>query len=83
MFFTMPEEFSLIESLLEKFGIGGLALALAWALFRQLSRQYEHRIEALEASSKACEIDRVQMRGELVKLQNRFIDVLRGREQSE
>lgn len=77
MFFTMPEEFSLIESLFEKFGIGGLSLALAWALFKQLSRQYEHRIEALEQSSRACEVDRVKIRDELVKLQNRVIDMIR------
>lgn len=80
MFFTMPEEFSLIETLLEKFGIGGLALALAWALFRQLSRQYEHRIDALEQSSRACEADRVKIRDELVKLQNRVIDMIRNRD---
>lgn len=83
MFPNMPEEFSLIESLFEKFGIGGLSLALAWALFKQLSRQYEHRIEALEQSSRACEVDRVKIRDELVKLQNRVIGLLHARETEE
>jgi hypothetical protein len=77
---AMPEEFSLFESLLEKFGIGGIALALAWALFRQLSQQYERRINALEQSSRACEVDRVKIRDELVKLQNRVIDMIRHRD---
>jgi hypothetical protein len=63
-------------SILEKFGIGGLALALAWALFKQLSRQYEHRIEALEKSSARCEADRIKIRDELVSLQHKVIDLL-------
>lgn len=77
---VMPEEFSLFESLLEKFGIGGLALALAWALFRQLSQQYERRINALEQSSRACETDRIKIRDELVALHNRVIELLRHNE---
>jgi hypothetical protein len=76
----MQIDISTILSILEKFGIGGLALALAWILFRQLSSQYERRIDALEKSSARCETDRIKIRDELVALQNRVIDLLRNQE---
>jgi hypothetical protein len=69
-------------SILEKFGVGGLALALAWMLFKQLSRQYEKRIDALETSSRLCETDRIKIRDELVNLQNKVIDLLKRKEEA-
>lgn len=78
----MHIDIATLLSILEKFGIGGLALALAWVLFKQLSRQYEHRIDALEKSSSRCEADRIKIRDELVALQNKVIDLLRNQEEA-
>ena len=79
----MHLDIDLILTILEKFGIGGLALVLAWMLFKQLSRQYEKRIDALERSSARCEADRIKIRDEMVALQNRVIDLFRDKDQTE
>jgi hypothetical protein len=78
----MHVDIATLLSILEKFGIGGLALAIAWMLFKQLSRQYERRIDALENSSKLCEEDRIKIREELVKLQNKIIDLFSEKHQA-
>lgn len=59
---------AILTELLGKTGVAGVLMLAVWYISRKLTETYDARINALEEATKACERDRLELRGMIFKI---------------